>query len=33
MTTQYPSRDILDNITRATHHPGLILWLIDLNQD
>jgi cellulose synthase operon protein C len=33
MTTQYPSGDILDSITRATHHPGLVPWLVDLQGD
>jgi DNA-binding XRE family transcriptional regulator len=33
MTTQYPSWDILDSITRATHHPGLVPWLVNLQGD
>jgi transcriptional regulator with XRE-family HTH domain len=33
MTTQHPSWNILDSITRATHHPGLVPWLVDLYQD
>jgi hypothetical protein len=33
MTTQHPSRDILAQASRATHHPGLAGWLADLMRD
>lgn len=33
MTTQDPSREILSQVSRATHHPGLFGWLLDLMRD
>jgi hypothetical protein len=33
MTTQYPGREILSQVSRATHHPGLIGWLLNLTRD
>ncbi|WP_143254775.1 NACHT domain-containing protein [Amycolatopsis azurea] len=33
MTTQYPGREILSQVSRATHHPGLLGWLLDLMRD
>lgn len=33
MTDHYPSRPILKHTTRATHHPGLVSWLVELSND
>ncbi|HEU5471303.1 MAG TPA: NACHT domain-containing protein [Actinophytocola sp.] len=33
LTTTYPSGEILANVTRATHHPGLVSWLAELSND
>jgi cellulose synthase operon protein C len=33
MTTQYSGGEILRNVTRAAHHPGLGPWLVDLSRD
>ena len=30
MTSQYPGSDILAQVGRATHHPGLADWLVEL---